>query len=710
MPRGDRGGLVGRAVDAIEARTGIAFEDRERLDYLEEAAEDRRVLRKELDLLAYTALDYFSGRPQELKADERWKLAQRSRVVWQKDPQAGAAVDLMNDFVFGRGVPKPKAKDPEVQKVIDEAWDDPANQQVLTSHQAQLALGTDLYLQSNLFVLLFDDGDDGKVRVSLLDHDSVRDVVEHPEDRFTVVWFVAKEIRREWDFKTDGPKQLTGEEAEKQTRTRYYQHWRNLDRLKEEEGGDGDIPMPPAAKIADGRVYHVAENRTSEMHFGHPRMDRILRWFSAYNRFMEARVDIMAATAAFVMKRKAQGSENQIARMATRAISRRSDLASAGMDEDPVPRGPRAGSVLNENESVTHEAFNLNSNAANAAQDARQLGAQISAATRWPRIYFGDAEAGGSLATATSLELPILKAVESRQELMEGIFRWFTDRAIERAVDVGRLNRELTDEERAARAEKDAKTGAPAGSGPPQLALVAAHEDKEEDEEITERDLSYEFSMPNPLRRAMGDLIGAVMNIARTFDPNNTNTELSRILLNVALSEGLELQDAAEAVERVFPPGYVDPAVAAAQAQGAPAAPEGEPEDDFGEFGPNAGAVGADGDRHTEDNPYGGPRRARPPEEVAQEAEYRVGTEHPDNTADPVALGDGRRDPAEVAVGVVETAFADLPEEDRAAAAERLARFDEEADVELAAATQRAMRRMRAGSASANGNGAGPIH
>jgi hypothetical protein len=94
--------------------------------------------------------------------------------------------------------------------------------------------------------------------------------------------------------------------------------------------------------------------------------------------------------------------------------------------------------------------------------------------------------------------------------------------------------------------------------------------------------LSYEFSMPNPLKRQMADLVSAIANLARTFDPNNTNLELSRTLLTVALGQGLELADPAAAVERILPEGYVDPMMAASLggssqpgAQPPPLVPEG---------------------------------------------------------------------------------------------------------------------------------------
>ena len=341
---------------------------------------------------------------------------------------------------------------------------------------------------------------------------------------------------------------------------------------------------------------------------------------------MDARVDIMEASAAFVMKRKVKGTPGQLQKQATQALSRRSALGQSA-DYPDAQAGPKPASILTENENVTHEDFNINTNAPAAQQDAQMLRAQVSAGTRFPQTYYGDA-ANATLATATSLELPVLKTVENRQEIIEALVRFFLDRVIERAVEKGRLSSDLTPEERAKlEAEKDPNAattanaqgpnGQPAmgpelmGQSPP-LQLTAAHEDAVEDEEDTARDLGYEFSMPSPLKRMMGDLITAVMNIARTFDPNNTNMELSRTLLQVALADGLELEDAAGIVEKIFPEGYVDPAVQA-MAAAPPGAPETDPQ--FGEFAPTApGFMGADGKNHSNGNAYGAPMKASPPE------------------------------------------------------------------------------------------------
>src|SRR5262245_31473164 len=106
----------------------------------------------ELDLLGWTVLDRYTGQEQDVRPETRKTWARKARAAWLQDPLLGAAVDLKNDFVFGRGVPKPRAKDEMVQEVLDDFWADPDNQRVLTSYEAQLALGTDLELQSNVFL------------------------------------------------------------------------------------------------------------------------------------------------------------------------------------------------------------------------------------------------------------------------------------------------------------------------------------------------------------------------------------------------------------------------------------------------------------------------------------------------------------------------------------------------------------------------------
>lgn len=579
-----------RIQESLEQRTGVTVASSARVEALEEAAVEYGAVRRELDMLGWQVMDYFSGRPQEMAFQKRRELAQKARMIWLDDANAGAAVSLMNDFVFGRGVPRPEAADDEVQKVIDEAWDDPDNQLVLTSYDAQVRLGIDLQIQANIFLLLFDE-DEG-VKLTLLDHDSVENATRDDDNRMRVLYYLARERKVEWDYEQDKPKDNVTSYTE--GKVLYYEHWRNVDDL--EEAG-GKRPEIPEAKQGKGRVYHVAINRTSEMVFGIPEFRRTLRWFSAYNEFLRARVDMAQAAAAFVMKRKVKGTPNQVVKSAAKAMSRESLLGgTTGVGDSPAQQPGRSGKILTENENVSHESMKLDTGSAGAAQDAQTLRSVISAATRFPQHYLGDA-GSANLATATAMELPVLKAVESRQEVFEGIFRWFIDRVIEKAVEDGRLSETVEPE-------------AVAIDGGGSMDTVAeAHEDRGEDEEETQRDLSYELSMPNPLRRMMGEFVGAIANIARTFDPNNSNPELSRVLLGLTLGQGLEVENPSDLVDRIFPPGYVDPAIAAAQAAAESAqrnAPGGTPTpaQPGGNTSENPYGAKMKG-TNAEDNPYG---------------------------------------------------------------------------------------------------------
>ena len=225
--------------------------------------------------------------------------------------------------------------------------------------------------------------------------------------------------------------------------------------------------------------------------FGVPAMKRIIRWLASLNDFMAARVDLTQAAAAFVARRTIKGTPQQVASIAAKAISRGSDLAAVSIDDTygsgtGLKDGPRPATILNESDAVKTEPFSVSTQSAQAAQDAQMIRSQISAAS-FPQHYLGDAT-GTNLATAQSLELPVMKRIEAFQELFEGLFRTFIDRAIQKAVDVGTLPSDLTPEERAKLKAKKPENrvpgspGAPAPGAPTQTEQPAAN---------TEPDLNY---------------------------------------------------------------------------------------------------------------------------------------------------------------------------------------------------------------------------
>src|SRR3954447_24178909 len=97
------GGLLTTLVEAVTDRVGVSPVPSERLQHLELVEADYRAQSRELDLLGWSGADYLSGNEQEVTFQSRKKMAQKARVVWRQDPQAGASIDLLNSFTFGRG-------------------------------------------------------------------------------------------------------------------------------------------------------------------------------------------------------------------------------------------------------------------------------------------------------------------------------------------------------------------------------------------------------------------------------------------------------------------------------------------------------------------------------------------------------------------------------------------------------------------------------
>lgn len=628
-------GLVARVAGALAQRSGQEIVEAGTSKTLEESVYTARTLQRELEDLGYSVLDYASSLPKEMRLEERLKIAQRARMAWIADAQIGGTVDLLDDFVLGRGIPRPRAKDPLVQeKVIDELWDDLDNKISLTTFDAQRALNTDLTIQANVYFVVF-VGSDGKVKLSIVEHDTVIDAITDPNNRLRVLYYVAKEKKSvEWDYTSDKRKPTAGlPEAV------YYEAYGAIgvdEKIK-------DFEAPPKDKIKPGKILHLRVNRTTEQVFGISPLYRVLRWASAYNELMKARVDMAKAQASLIMKSKVRGTPGQVAKAASQALHGHSELGvdySAVQESDPYGHTygphPPAG-IIYENESQTFEPLRLDSGAASATQDARLIRAQLSAGTHMPQHYLGDAETA-NLASATAIELSVLKPVESRQEVIEDGVRAIIKLAIDEAVKNGKIKTERTAaevaqlkrqqaiqevKERAGVARQDDETFEQYRDR--MLVMIEAVEEKIDDDTLAERDLTFDFSMPSPLRRMLTDLVTAVTSVARSFDPNGTNMELSRYLLGLVLSEGFEAADASEIVERVFPEGYVDPMIAAAmQQQPQSQQPEqppgpGQPTDELG----NAVTPGAEQPPGDSFGVYGASTQATPAEQQPGMVEAR---------------------------------------------------------------------------------------
>lgn len=563
-----------RLVEAAAERAELEVMEPDQRRMLEAIAGDYGSLSREHRRFARVALaklNEIAGQGDDVDAEDRIAAAGRIRWLSRRDAKVQYATRLRNAFTFGRGVGTPAAKDADVQEWIDDLWDDPNNKRVLTTPEAQYRKGHDLWRNSSIYITAHNDGLDGRMLLGSLHHDRVVDVVRDPENWPRILYYKVREQPVRWN-----PRTLKVEAVPGPGRIVLYEHWSGLREL-EAEGRQG----PPLGnhQVRPGRVLHLGINRGSEDEFGEPELRAGTRWAAAFNDIMAGQVERAKAAQQFLMKAKAKGigSASGLLDSAMRAVGRKSPLANAEFDGgfpeelDPPQRGARPGSQLWENDSLTYEPFKMDSGAQGAAQDMESATDAFAASTNYPGYYFhGDP---GSLAGSMAVELPVLKLTDMDQELVEGMFRAIIDEHIRRGREVEMLTerRPLTEEERLAGREPDA-------------------------DGLVERDFSYEFAMPEALRRNRPELTQMVADTLAAIDPAGVNPRAARWAFGKLLTDVFEEEDVSAIIDEVLP----------LDEQGEPAPPGG------GSGEGEATTTGADGQQHTSANPTGARQQSDP--------------------------------------------------------------------------------------------------
>jgi hypothetical protein len=527
-----------RLIEGAQEALGVAVVPRERLDQLEESATQYQDLRTEAEDLAFHTLQYWTGRPQELRPERRQRLAQKSRVAWMQDPIAGTEAEHYANFALSRGVSKPRAKDDRVQAIIDRAWTDANNAEKLTSLDALRAISNELRAGANVFPVAYPGG--GRVRIGFLEADTVQDVVTHDEDRLRPLWYKTHTVKRHWSYATHSIEVKVATELD----VSYYSHWRNVEDCKREAkrvGSGMKAPEdPPKELIQPGLVYHVRTNRLLEQLFGTPHWARSLRFFSALNRLMEARVSMAQAASSIIAKRVVKGGQSDVMKMAQNVLQQTGEIGAASSVRAAEGFKPpvRPASTMLENESHTLQAFQMSSGAAQGAQDIQTVRGAATAPSAMGQHYFGDAS-NSNLASSVALELPAMMAVGAWQEVLEQLLRWFTDMAIQEAVRAGELGGNV-------KTNDDALVDVPLT----ELCLSEAA-DKAVAEKRTGVDLSYSFEMPYPGRRNLGEVTTTFTSVMTQLSPIGENEILTEQMLSFLFTHGLQLENATDLAQEV---------------------------------------------------------------------------------------------------------------------------------------------------------------
>lgn len=327
-------------------------------------------------------------------------LTELARVMWLKNPLIKRGVNVKRLYVWGQGWTV-KAKDEDVQAVIDAFLYDQKNDDVIGSHEARMNLETDLEVDGNLFFCFFVNQNTGRVRVRAINFDEIEDVIRNPNDA-KEPWF----YKRMW---TEEKFDLSNGAISTEQHTAYYPDWRYT-------------PLSQPATIGsypvhwDKPVYHVRVGGMSSWKFGLSEVYDAIDWAAAYKSFLEDWASIVRSLRRFAWQVTTPGGNRGVA-TAKAKLNTTLGQSTGGLDSNPPPI---TGSVFVGNENTKIAPIST-SGATIAAEDGRRLLLMVAASFGLPETFFGDADIG-TLATAKSLDRPTELMMEDRQALWRDVF------------------------------------------------------------------------------------------------------------------------------------------------------------------------------------------------------------------------------------------------------------------------------------------------
>ena len=377
------------------------------------------LMRREIEDLGYINLSAPDERESGLEDDpsRRAERLRHIRILRRRNPLAKNAANLLQHYVLGQGITLRANNKQLVARIIDEFRNDPVNKVTFTGHQASKEALDTVFTDGEFYLVLYPDSEAGTVELGHIDTMNVADVITDRKNRKIAKWYKVKNVERAYNYDEDRPETAPEDEWV------YYRDWRN----------DSDEDAPPASKRMDGLVYHIAINKRGRR--GESELAAAVDWIRAHKNFMEDRATINRAAASIAWKKKRKGgAPNDIAAELERL---RSGIASgAGYENNPPPT---AGSTAIENENSTLEWVKTDVGGQAALADERILRMMSGSAMGGiPNHYFGD-EANANLATATAMELPLLKTYEDWQAFWADVWRDIIEFLLNTAHEAGRI-------------------------------------------------------------------------------------------------------------------------------------------------------------------------------------------------------------------------------------------------------------------------------
>ena len=324
-----------------------------------------------------------------ITVQERITNLKLSRLYSAKDPLGKQSIRLWTDYTFGTGMTW-STEDDKAREALEAFWDSKANQAVLSA-RGQRKSSDKLLIDGEVFFAIF-LGAKNEAKIRLIDPLEITEIITDPDDKEDVKFY-----RRQW---TD-------------TQARPHDDiYRSTTNIKGEAALDQYGKS--VTQTEDALIYHLTYNTISQR--GNPLLLPALLWMKYYTRFLSSRIAIMLALAKFAWKSKVTGGQVAV------------DAIKAKTDGQVIA----AASHLVENLGVDTTPIKTDTGASNAYQDGRMIKLQVAAAVGIPEQYFGDISIG-NLATAKTVELPMMKMFQSYQAVWNDAYQDIDEVVLEHA-------------------------------------------------------------------------------------------------------------------------------------------------------------------------------------------------------------------------------------------------------------------------------------
>ena len=327
---------------------------------------------------------------QIITDQERKTTIAKARYYAIKDPLGCRSIHLMTDYTFGTGVSW-NCDDEKAHGIVSLFWDAQQNAVVL-SPRGQHKSSEKLLVDGEIFFALF-LGSAGEATIRRIDPLEITQIISNPDDVDDVRYYL-----RAW----------TNQQG--QIKEAYYRSFAN-----EKNEATLDSMNKSVTSTEDALVYHLAINDFATQR-GISYLYPAIGYMEAYREFLKARLAIMLALSKFAWRTKLQGTQTTV-----NATKAQIEAEDAG-----------AGQWLVENLSSDTQPIKTETGATQAYQDGRMLKLQVCSATGWPEQYYGDISIG-NLATAKTVELPVMKMCQSYQSIWKGAFIDILDKVLEHA-------------------------------------------------------------------------------------------------------------------------------------------------------------------------------------------------------------------------------------------------------------------------------------